>query len=95
MCKNNNGSYQCLCYDGYTLGADEHSCEGNCKTTELTCIYISILCIVQISMNAIILMKDVSTIVPIQLAATIVHVLMVILLMTMVTTVHVRCSICC
>ena len=41
-------------------------------------------------MNALFLMEDVSTIVPIQLAATIVHVLIVILLMTMVTVAHVR-----
>ena len=42
-------------------------------------------------MNALFPMGDVSTIVPIQLAATIVHVLLVILLMTMITDVYVRC----
>ena len=42
-------------------------------------------------MNALLPMEDVSTIVPIQLAATIAHVLMAILLMTMITVAHVRC----
>ena len=28
-CKNDIGSYQCLCYNGHFLGVDEHSCEGN------------------------------------------------------------------
>ena len=41
-------------------------------------------------MNALIPMEDVNTIVPMQLAATIVHVLIVILLMTMITVAHVR-----
>ena len=42
-------------------------------------------------MNALVPMEDVSTIVPIQLAATIAHVLLVILLtMTMITVAHVR-----
>ena len=44
------------------------------------------------SMNALLPKEDVSTIVPIQLAVTIAHVLMVILLMmTMITVAHVRC----
>ena len=43
------------------------------------------------SMNALIPMEDVSIIVPIQLAVTIAHVLLVILLMmTMITVAHVR-----
>ena len=42
-------------------------------------------------MNALFPMEDVSTIVQIQLAATIAHVLLVILLMTMITNVYVRC----
>ena len=41
-------------------------------------------------MNALLPMEDVSTIAPIQLAATIAHVLLVILLMAMITVVHVR-----
>ena len=41
-------------------------------------------------MNALIPMEDVNTIVPMQLAAIIVHVLIVILLMTMITVAHVR-----
>ena len=41
-------------------------------------------------MNVLLPMEDVSTIVPIQLAATIAYVLMVILLMTMITVAHVR-----
>ena len=28
ICKNNIGSYQCLCHNGYSLVADEYSCEG-------------------------------------------------------------------
>ena len=32
VCKNNLGSYQCLCHSGYLLGTDKHSCEGNHKT---------------------------------------------------------------
>ena len=28
VCKNNNGSHQCLCNDGYMPGEDEYSCEG-------------------------------------------------------------------
>ena len=37
-------------------------------------------------------MEDVNTIVPIQLAATIAHVLLVIILMTMITVAQVRCN---
>ena len=39
VCKNNDGSHQCLCNGGYTLGADKHSCEG--KVTDLISLYIS------------------------------------------------------
>ena len=42
-------------------------------------------------MNALLPMEDVSTIVPIQLVATIAHVLTGILLTTMITVAHVRC----
>ena len=42
-------------------------------------------------MNALLPMEDASTIVPIQLAVTIAHVLIGILLMTMITVAHVRC----
>ena len=73
------------------LGADKHSCEGNYKQLR-SCAFINMLYIVQTLMNALILMEGVSTIVPIQMAATIAHVLLVILLMSMVTIVHVRCS---
>ena len=41
-------------------------------------------------MNALILMENVNTIVPIQLVATIAHVMLVILLIRMVTVAHVR-----
>ena len=62
------------------------------KVITRSCAFINMLYIVQILMNALILMEGVSTIVPIQMAATIAHVLLVILLMSMVTIVHVRCS---
>jgi len=28
-CVNNNGSFQCTCQDGYVLGGDDSTCEGN------------------------------------------------------------------
>ena len=37
VCKNNNGSHQCLCYDGYTHGADEYSCEGKVNDFKYRC----------------------------------------------------------
>ena len=29
-CSDTLGSYQCICYDGYTLDSDEHTCNGLC-----------------------------------------------------------------
>ena len=28
MCNNTVGSYQCLCWDGYELANDSHTCDG-------------------------------------------------------------------
>ena len=28
-CSDTLGSYQCVCYDGYTLDSDQHTCNGN------------------------------------------------------------------
>jgi len=35
VCKNEVGSYQCLCHSGHLLGTDEYNCEGINKVTEL------------------------------------------------------------
>ena len=29
-CKNNPGSYECVCKDGYMLQSDKHSCRSTC-----------------------------------------------------------------
>ena len=29
-CSDTLGSYKCICYDGYTLDSDEHTCNGLC-----------------------------------------------------------------
>ena len=29
-CSDTLGSYQCVCYDGYTLDSDQHTCNGGC-----------------------------------------------------------------
>jgi len=34
VCSNTDGSFECSCMEGYSLGSDEKSCEGAC-----ICIY--------------------------------------------------------
>ena len=30
-CSDTLGSYQCVCYDGYILDSDNHTCNGQCQ----------------------------------------------------------------
>ena len=38
-CSNTNGSYVCSCDDGYSLGDDDHSCDGMYDFVEITISY--------------------------------------------------------
>eukprot|EP00494_Astrolonche_serrata_P006894 UN06919 len=37
ICNNVDGSYECLCEDGYVLNGDMHSCDDFCSSDQATC----------------------------------------------------------
>ena len=39
ICTNNPGSYVCTCYIGYSLDADNHTCNGECCIELLLLLY--------------------------------------------------------
>ena len=44
VCKNSIGSYECFCYNGHLLEADEHGCKGKiyCDKTILAMQYATV-----------------------------------------------------
>ena len=42
LCTNNDGSYECVCTSGYTLGANGRSCNGTAHTLvySITCVLL-------------------------------------------------------
>lgn len=84
ICSNTYGSFICSCFSGYRLNdTDNKACDGRIYALH-GCCYKYIYFLSQILMNVLRILQSVVTTVLIQLAITIVHVLLVTNLLMMI-----------